>query len=68
MKTLRVDAYFFENGENNIRFQKYSDTCGQGLKSAETKNPKMIYFIYRQLHPLTMPTMLKWKVQEKNNT
>ena len=29
--TLRVDAYFFENGEKNLRFQKYPDTCGQGL-------------------------------------
>ena len=29
--TLRVDAYFSENGEKNLRFQKYPDTCGQGL-------------------------------------
>ena len=27
--TLRVDAYFFENGEQSLCFQKYTDTCGQ---------------------------------------
>ena len=31
LKTLRVDANFFENGEKNLRFQKYPDTCGLGL-------------------------------------
>ena len=32
LKTLRVDAYFFENGvKNHLRFQKHPDTCGQGL-------------------------------------
>ena len=31
--TLRVDAYFFENGgKKTLRFQKYPDTCGQGLR------------------------------------
>ena len=31
--TLRVDAYFFfENGGENLRFQKYPDTFGRGLK------------------------------------
>ena len=29
--TLRVDANFFKNGGKNLRFQKYPDTCGQGL-------------------------------------
>ena len=29
--TLRVDASFFENGENNFRFQKYPDRSGRGL-------------------------------------
>ena len=28
---LRVDAMFFENGENSLRFEKYPDTCEQGL-------------------------------------
>ena len=28
---LCVDAYFFENGEKNLRFQKYPGACGQGL-------------------------------------
>ena len=28
---LRVDAMFFENGENSLRFLKYPDTCEQGL-------------------------------------
>ena len=31
LKTLRVDANFFENGEKNLRFQKYPDTFGLGL-------------------------------------
>ena len=31
LKTLRVDAYFFENGEKNLSFQKYPDTVAQGL-------------------------------------
>ena len=31
-KTLRVDANFFEDGENNFRFQTNTDTCGSGLK------------------------------------
>ena len=35
LKTLRVDAYFFENGEKNFRFQKYPDTCGQGLNESD---------------------------------
>ena len=26
---LRVDAYFFENGEKNLRFQTKTDTCGR---------------------------------------
>ena len=30
--TLRVDTNFFKNGEKNLRFQKYPDTCGQGLR------------------------------------
>ena len=31
--TLRVDAYFFENGgKKTLRFKKYPDTCGQGLR------------------------------------
>ena len=29
LKTLRVDEDFLENGEENLRFQKYPDTCGQ---------------------------------------
>ena len=30
--TLRVDAHIFlENGEKNLRFQKYPDACGRGL-------------------------------------
>ena len=28
--TLRVDAYFLGGGKN-LSFQKYPDTCGQGL-------------------------------------
>ena len=30
--TLRVDANFFEDGENKFRFQTNTDTCGSGLK------------------------------------
>ena len=31
VKTLRVEANFFENGERKLRFQTNADTCGQGL-------------------------------------
>ena len=31
VKTLRVDANFFENGEKKLRFQTNTDTCGEGL-------------------------------------
>ena len=31
LNTLLADAYFFENRENNLLFQKYRDTYGQGL-------------------------------------
>ena len=30
--TLRVDVYCFENGEKNIRFQKYPDSFARGLR------------------------------------
>ena len=30
--TLRVEGYFFYNGQKNLLFQKYPDTCGRGLK------------------------------------
>ena len=32
LKTLRVDANIFENGERKMRFQTKTDTCGRGLK------------------------------------
>ena len=36
--TPRVDAYYFENGEKNLRVQKYPDTCGQGgVRSGDAK-------------------------------
>ena len=28
---LRVEAYFFENGGKNLRFQTKTDTCERGL-------------------------------------
>ena len=28
--TPRVDAYYFKNGEKNLRVQKYPGTCEQG--------------------------------------
>ena len=31
LNTLRVDAYFYENGGKNLRCQKYPDIFGQGL-------------------------------------
>ena len=32
---LRADAFFFsEKGGKNLRFQKYLDTCGRGLRVA----------------------------------
>ena len=34
--TLRVDEDFFKNGEKNLRFQKYPDTCGQGQLRVDT--------------------------------
>ena len=32
LKTLRVDAQFFENGEKSCLFQTKTDTCGRGLR------------------------------------
>ena len=31
LNTLRVDGEIFESGKKKLRFQKYPDTCGQGL-------------------------------------
>ena len=31
LNMLCADAYFFENRETSLRFQKYLDTCGRGL-------------------------------------
>ena len=42
MKTLRVDASFFENGEKKLRFQTKTDTCGQGLNRNSTKTIQII--------------------------
>ena len=43
--TLRKDAYFFFNGEKNLRFQKYPDTCGQGLNVTDWRYFKLTYSI-----------------------
>ena len=32
LKTLCVDANFFENGEKKLRFQTKTDTCGRDLR------------------------------------
>ena len=37
LKTLRVDANLFENGEKNLRFQVKTDTCGRGLSFRRKK-------------------------------
>ena len=36
--TLRVDADFFKHGGKNLRFQKYPDTCGQGLSGQKLRS------------------------------
>ena len=36
LNTLRVDRDFFESGKKNLRIQKYPDTCGRGLKFADS--------------------------------
>ena len=39
--TIRIDtAFFFENGGKNLRFQKYPDSCRQGLSDTQKKIPK----------------------------
>ena len=68
LKTLRVDAYFFENGENNIRFQKYSDTCRQGLKSAEMKKSKNDIFHLPSTSPFDNAYNVKMERTNRHNT
>ena len=43
--TLRKDAYFFLNVEKTLRFQKYPDTCGQGLNVTNWRYFKLTYSI-----------------------
>lgn len=39
--TKRIDtAFFFENEGKNLRFQKYPDSCRQGLSDTHKKIPK----------------------------
>ena len=35
LKTLRVDANFFEDGEKKLRFQTKTDMIGQGLNNRD---------------------------------
>ena len=70
--TPRVDAYYFENGEKNLRVQKYPDTCGQGgvrsgdAKAARTSkkknnkfNKQNNNFARAKLKELTLDTVLR---------
>ena len=47
--TLRKDAYFFLNVEKTLRFQKYPDTCGQGLNVTNWRYFKLTYSISLKL-------------------
>ena len=53
--TLRVDAYFFENGEKNLRFQKYPDTwtgpqsCLISGKHYQTRRPEWPIVVFESL-------------------
>ena len=39
--TIRIDtAFFFENEGKNLRFQKYPDSCRQGLSDTHKKSSK----------------------------
>ena len=43
--TTRIDtAFFFKNGGKNLRFQKYPDSCRQGLSDTQKKIPKHMVF------------------------
>ena len=48
-KTIRIRyvrmRIFFFNGEKNLRFQKYPDTCGQGLNVTNWRYFKLTYSI-----------------------
>ena len=48
--TLRVEGYFFYNGQKNLLFQKYPDTCGRGLKvwKKKTTTRKSLQFVRKK--------------------
>ena len=45
LKTLCVDADFFENGRKKLHFQKYPDTCGRHLCLHFIKSKRLNRFV-----------------------
>ena len=49
MNTLRVDEDLFKNGEKDLRFQKYPDTCGRDLKEMQPERLKQPTFLCQEM-------------------
>ena len=49
LNTLRVDEHLFENGEKDLRFQKYPDTFGRDLKEMQRDRLKQPTFLCQEM-------------------